>query len=103
MNPIILPLAIGKEMARLGSLTLVWQLVKEKENSKFKPVKFCLSIDFVSHPTQVEVLGMYIYACVWSELKYIKSEDIFTKTGMKNKWNSFSFNSSEFSFGQSTS
>ena len=32
MNPIILPPALGKSLGRLGSLTLVWQPVYEKEN-----------------------------------------------------------------------
>ena len=32
------------------------QLVKEKENSAFKPDKLCLKIDLVSYPTRVEGL-----------------------------------------------
>ena len=39
MNPIILPPAMGKFLGRLGSSALVRQLVLEKENSEFKPVK----------------------------------------------------------------
>ena len=39
MHLIILPPAMDKLSARLGSLTLVWQPVYEKENSEFKPVK----------------------------------------------------------------
>ena len=39
MNPAILPSVMGKEYDRFSSLILVWQLVKEKENSEFKPVK----------------------------------------------------------------
>ena len=48
-------------MGRLGSLTLIWQLVLEKENSKFKPVKLCLKINIVSHPACVKGLGKYIH------------------------------------------
>ena len=32
------------------------QLVQEKDNSEFKPVKLRLKIDLVSYPTRVEVL-----------------------------------------------
>ena len=38
MIPIILHPAMGKKLDRLGSSALVRQLVKEKENSEFKPV-----------------------------------------------------------------
>ena len=31
---------------------LVWQSVKEKENSEFQPVELCLKIDLVSHSVQ---------------------------------------------------
>ena len=44
MNPIILPPA------------MVRQLVKEKENSEFKPVKLRLKIDLVSYPARAEGL-----------------------------------------------
>ena len=37
------------------------QLVKEKENSEFKPVKLCLKIDFVSYPVRAEGLGKYVF------------------------------------------
>ena len=55
MNLTILPPVIGK-LDRMGSLTLVWQPVQEKENSEFKPVKLCLekNIDPVSHPACAE-------------------------------------------------
>ena len=49
MNPIISP-------SSYGSSVLVRQLVKEKENSEFKPVKLCLKIDLVSYPAQAEGL-----------------------------------------------
>ena len=39
--------------SRLGSLTLVWQPVKEKENSEFKSVKQHFEIDLVLHPAWV--------------------------------------------------
>ena len=38
-NPNILPPARSKLLGRLGSLAMLWQLVEEKENSEFKPVK----------------------------------------------------------------
>ena len=41
---------------RLGSSALVRQLVEEKENSKFKPVKLLLKIDLVSYPARAEGL-----------------------------------------------
>ncbi len=44
MNPIILPPAMGKLLGRLGSSALVKQQVKEKENSKLKPVKLRLKL-----------------------------------------------------------
>ena len=49
INPIILPPAMGKLKDRLGSLTLVWQLVKEKENSDIKLVKPRLKIASCSY------------------------------------------------------
>ena len=55
MNQIILPPAIG----RLGSTALVRQLVEEKENSEFKPVKLHLKIDLVSYPARAEGLVKY--------------------------------------------
>ena len=39
-----------------GSSALVRQLVKEKENPEFKPVKLCLKIDLVSYPARAEML-----------------------------------------------
>ena len=45
MNPLILPPAMGKQQGRLGSSALVRQLVWEKENSEFKPIKLRLKID----------------------------------------------------------
>ena len=44
MNPIILPLAVGKLEGRLGSLVLARQQVKKK-NSEFRSVKLPLKID----------------------------------------------------------
>ena len=41
---------------RLGSSALVRQLVKQKENSEFKPVKLRLKIDLVSYPARAEGL-----------------------------------------------
>ena len=37
------------------------QLVKEKENSEFKPVKLRLKIDLVSSPAWAKGLGKYDY------------------------------------------
>ena len=56
MNPIILPPAMGKQQDRLGSSALVRQLVQEKENSEFKPVKLRLKIDLVSYPARAQGL-----------------------------------------------
>ncbi len=56
MNPIILPPAMGKQQDRIGSSALVRQLVQEKENSEFKPVKLRLKIDLVSYPVRAEGL-----------------------------------------------
>ena len=39
MNITINPPVKGKIVGQTGPLTLVWQPVKEKENSEFKPVK----------------------------------------------------------------
>ena len=50
MNRVILPPAVGKSSA-LGR-----QLVLEKEDSEFKPVKLRLKIDLVSYPARVEGL-----------------------------------------------
>ena len=55
-NLIIQPPAMGKYLGRLGSSALVRQLVKEKENSEFKPVKLRLKIDLVSYPARAEGL-----------------------------------------------
>ena len=56
MNPLILPPAMGKQQDGLGSSALVRQLVQEKENSEFKPVKLRLKIDLVSYPARAEGL-----------------------------------------------
>ena len=62
MNPLILPPAMGKQQDGLGSSALVRQLIQEKENSEFKPVKLRLKIDLVSYPARVEGLGkQYLY------------------------------------------
>ena len=61
---------LGKEWIQLFSLqlwvnssssALVRQLVQEKENSEFKPVKLRLKIDLVSYPARAEGLGKYLY------------------------------------------
>ena len=44
MNTIILFPAMSNQQGRLGPLNLVWQPVKEKENSEFKPVKLHLIV-----------------------------------------------------------
>ena len=43
----------------MGSSALVRQLVQEKENSEFKPVKLRLKIDLVSYPARAERLGKF--------------------------------------------
>ena len=40
----------------MGFLTLVRQLVQEKENSEFKFVKLHLKIDLVSHPAHMDLV-----------------------------------------------
>ena len=50
---------MSKYLGRLGPLTLVWQLIKEKKSYEFKPVKCSLKIDVVSHPVLSEELGKY--------------------------------------------
>ena len=62
MNPIILPLAMG----RLGSSALLRQLVLEKENSEFKPVKVRFKkIDLASYPARAEgLVNMYTYIMI---------------------------------------
>ena len=55
------------------------QLVKEKENSEFRPVKLRLKIDLVSYPARAEGLVNMIYimcvcVCLWlcvSEYIYV--------------------------------
>ena len=69
MNPIILPPAMGKLNGRLGSSALVRQLVLEKENSEFKPVKLRLKIDLVSYRALAEGLGKY-----GKDIKYLPLE-----------------------------
>ena len=59
MDPIILPPAMSKRLGRLRSSALVWQLVWEKENSEFQPVKLRLKIDLVSYPAIAEGVGKY--------------------------------------------
>ena len=60
MNPIYLPPAMGKYLGRLSSLSLIQQLVYEKENSEFQPVKLRLKTDLVSHFACAEGLNKYM-------------------------------------------
>ena len=60
----------------LGYLTLVWQLVLEKENSAFKPVKLHFKIDLMTHPAHTERLVNYIYTNIMSILVIYKYTDI---------------------------
>ena len=41
--------AMGKKKGKLSPLTLIWQPVKEKQNSEYKLVKFYLKIEHMSH------------------------------------------------------
>ena len=61
MNPIILPPTLNKKYNRLGSSTLVWQLVIEKEKSIFKPVKLRLKNGLLPHLAREEYIYIYIY------------------------------------------
>ena len=67
MNPLILPPAMGKQQDGLGSSALVRQLVQEKENSEFKPVKLRLKIDLVSYPARAE--GMLLWTPAYGQSK----------------------------------
>ena len=40
-------------------------MMKEKENFEFKPVKYYLKIDLVPHSTCVETLGKWIYVFIY--------------------------------------
>ena len=44
MNPVVLPSAMDKLLGRLGSLTFVWQLTNEKENTAVNPVELYLFV-----------------------------------------------------------
>ena len=46
-------------MGQTVSSALVRQLVYEKENSEFKPIKLRLKIDLVPYPARAEGLGKY--------------------------------------------
>ena len=74
MNLLILPPAMGKQQDGLGSSALVRQLVQEKENSEFKPVKFRLKIDLVSYPARAEGLVNSTSYLVQGELQQIQLE-----------------------------
>ena len=52
MDPTILTPAMGKLEGKLSALTLVWQLVWKKENSKLKSTKLRLKFGLVSHPAR---------------------------------------------------
>ena len=53
----LIPLRLGfPALGRLGSSTLVRQLVLEKENSEFQPIKLYLKIDLVSYPARADWL-----------------------------------------------
>ena len=81
-------------MGRLGSFTLVWQLVKEKEMSEFKPVKLHKKIDHMSHPTHMEgLVNTYIYIVIHGQICFVLSElssvawwARFPKLGSKPGW-----------------
>ena len=65
MNLTIFPSAMSIKQGRLSFLTFVWQLVYEKENSEFEPVKLHLKTDLVSHGSCAEgLVNTYIYTWV---------------------------------------
>ncbi len=72
MNPIILPPAMGKQQGRLCSSALVRQLVQEKENSEFKPVKLHFKkIDPVLYPVRAEgLVNMITYQSAGGAVEY---------------------------------
>ena len=63
------------------------QLVKEKENSEFKPVKLRLKIDLASYPARAEEFGKYGLLNMKKELENliqtvrIYGEDIWMEFG----------------------
>ncbi len=67
---IFLP-TVGKLYDRLSSLSLVWQLISEKETSDFTPFKFCKKIDFLSHPAgELQLIKHFhvIFIITWSHI-----------------------------------
>ena len=86
MNPNILPPAMSKQQGRLFSSALVGQLVQEKENSEFKPVKLRLKIDLVSHSTQAEGLGKYALNKETKPKKVAGSAYTFTTINKSPSW-----------------
>ena len=64
LNLTILSQAMSKQEDKLRSFILVWQPASEKDNSLFRPIKFCLKIDLVSHPARAQELGKYKCMCI---------------------------------------
>ena len=58
----------------MGYSVLVRELVKEKENIEFKPVKLRLKIDLVSYPARVEGFGKYV--CIYIYMYVYKNENL---------------------------
>ena len=52
MNPLPLPLAMGKWYGRQGYLTSIRQPIEKKKNSEFKTGVLRLKIDFTSNPVR---------------------------------------------------
>ena len=56
MNPTTHLSDKGKIVGQTGFLGLIRQLVLEKENYDFKPIKMCLKIDLVTNPARAQGL-----------------------------------------------
>ena len=65
MNLTILLSTMGKYLGRMGSLTLVWQLIYEKEYSEFKPVKLHLKLTLCNTLLMQRGWCIYIYIYIY--------------------------------------
>ena len=82
-NLTILPPEVGELKSRLCSLTIVRQLISEKENSEFKLAKLCIKIELVLHPPRAEGLvyiHIYIYIYIGRERERYIDIDTHTHT-----------------------
>ena len=81
MNLTVLAPAMERKVNKLGSLSMVWQPVWEKENFEFKPAKLRMKIDIVTHLAEAERLGIHI----WWSFEFNFSPFFFTSHHTNNK------------------